>query len=221
MSAIVFNINCVDRDRLISFALAFLIHLAAFLGTGAVLVKSAEYGVEAGQGGIEVNLVAALPVVEEVKAEEAPPPQKVEEIRQVVEEEFILPKEEKPSALRPQPSAMIKGDGSSPVPGKDSTTLYSPGGALVEARPNYLKNPPPPYPESARKMEQEGLVELLVSVNRGGSADAVEIRKSSGFTLLDQAAVKAVRRWKFHAAKIGSLAVESKVEVPIRFRLSD
>jgi len=211
MSAIIFNINRVDHDRLISFALAFLIHLAAFLGTGAVLVRSAEYGVEAGRGGIEVNLVAALPSVEEHKAEIVMPDPVASEVISSLSTALGI------NSARND----VAGDSTSPTPGTDPTTLHSPGGALVEARPNYLKNPPPPYPEAALKMGQEGLVGLLVSVNRSGGADAVEIRKGSGFSLLDQAAVKAVRRWKFHPAKIGSLAVESKVEVPIRFRLND
>lgn len=216
------------RDKAVSFSLALLIHALAFLGTGAVLVKSAEYGVEAGRGGIEVSLVAAPQAIEEIKAEiplqkieEMPTPEKFGFSEVISSEARNLSSEISRPLESERARNDVKGDGSSPIPGKDPTTLYSSGGALVEAKPNYLKNPPPSYPETARKMGQEGLVELLVSVNRGGGADAVEIRESSGFALLDQAAVKAVRRWKFHPARIGTLAVDSKVEVPIRFRLSD
>ena len=49
----------------------------------------------------------------------------------------------------------------------------------------------------------------------------VEIKKSSGFRLLDQAAIKAVRHWKFQPGRIGDLPVESKVEIPIKFSLQE
>ena len=113
----------------------------------------------------------------------------------------------------------MRGDGSSEVPGKDSTTLHSMGGAETLAQPNYLKNPAPRYPLKAKKDEQEGIVLLLAKVNSSGAAGQVSVKSSSGFPLLDEAALKAVERWKFKPAKIGSVAIESQVEIPIRFQL--
>ncbi len=89
----------------------------------------------------------------------------------------------------------------------------------VQADPNYFQNPPPEYPELAKQMRQEGLVMLAVDVDREGIPIKVEIKESSGFRLLDQAAVKAVRHWKFQPGRIGNIPVESSVTVPIRFRL--
>lgn len=103
--------------------------------------------------------------------------------------------------------------------GQDTTTLQSSSGALVDVKPGYLRNPAPRYPEKARRAGHEGLVILLVRVNREGFPVSLEIQESSGYPLLDESAAKAVKGWKFYPAKIGSLPVESKVEVPIRFRL--
>ena len=89
----------------------------------------------------------------------------------------------------------------------------------VEARPDYIQNPPPAYPELAKKMRQGGMVMLSVDVDRAGDPVNVEIIQSSGYSLLDQAASKAVRHWKFQPGSIGSVPVESTVTVPIRFRL--
>ncbi len=89
----------------------------------------------------------------------------------------------------------------------------------VQANPNYFQNPPPEYPELAKQMRQEGLVMLAVDVDREGIPIKVEIKKSSGYRLLDQAAVKAVSHWKFEPGSIGNITVESAVTVPIRFRL--
>ena len=68
-------------------------------------------------------------------------------------------------------------------------------------------------------MHQEGIVMLSVDVNKEGDPVSVEVIQSSGFRLLDQAALKAVRHWKFQPGSIGNIPVESTVTVPIRFRL--
>jgi len=68
-------------------------------------------------------------------------------------------------------------------------------------------------------MRQEGLVMLSVDVNREGAPVHVEVIQSSGYRLLDQAAVKAVTHWKFQPGSIGGIRIDSTVTVPIRFRL--
>ena len=85
--------------------------------------------------------------------------------------------------------------------------------------PDYFQNPPPEYPELAKQMRQEGRVMLSVTVDRQGLPIKVEIAQSSGFRLLDQAALKAVSHWKFQPGRIGDFPVESQVTVPVRFRL--
>ncbi len=92
-------------------------------------------------------------------------------------------------------------------------------GALTPSRPDTLHNAPPAYPETARQRGIEGTVILLVRVGRDGEVRDVAVSKGSGSALLDEAALEAVRRWRFHPASLGSLPVESFVEVPIRFRL--
>src|SRR5262245_58866955 len=84
----------------------------------------------------------------------------------------------------------------------------------------YGANPLPPYPMVARRMGMQGRVELEVLVAIDGHATEVRIRRSSGFALLDDAAVKTVReRWRFVPARRGDTAIESRVTVPIVFRL--
>jgi len=91
-------------------------------------------------------------------------------------------------------------------------------GAL-QAQPDKLSNEPPDYPEDARVAREQGVVMLRVRVTAGGEAATVSIQQSSGYLRLDQAALRAVRRWKFHPALAGDEAVASEVEVPVRFKL--
>ena len=70
-------------------------------------------------------------------------------------------------------------------------------------------------------MHQQGLVMLNVQVSADGRALDVSLAHSSGVNSLDQAAIQAVRRWTFEPARIGGIAVASRVDVPVRFSLSD
>jgi protein TonB len=86
---------------------------------------------------------------------------------------------------------------------------------------NYFLNTKPVYPVGARQHKQEGVVVLAIEVNREGFPDRIQIVQSSGFQLLDEAAVKAVNQWRFSPARLGNMAVASQIQVPIRFKLSD
>jgi len=84
----------------------------------------------------------------------------------------------------------------------------------------YLNNPKPAYPREARRLRQEGLVILSLVVTQAGNAAAIRVKQGSGFHLLDDAALIAVKQWRFTPAHVGNTAVASEVEIPVRFRLS-
>lgn len=83
----------------------------------------------------------------------------------------------------------------------------------------YLNNPPPAYPAIARRMHEEGKVVLRVFVSEQGAPQEVQMRTSSGHARLDEAALEAVRRWRFVPARRGETAVGAWVLVPISFSL--
>jgi protein TonB len=83
----------------------------------------------------------------------------------------------------------------------------------------YLNNPAPAYPPVARRTRQTGRVLLLVDVSADGRAMKVEVSQSSGHESLDEAAMKAVRLWRFVPARRAGTAVAASVQVPISFAL--
>ncbi|MCH6589610.1 MAG: energy transducer TonB [Proteobacteria bacterium] len=85
----------------------------------------------------------------------------------------------------------------------------------------HLGNVPPVYPYRARRKEIEGRVVLRVQVLPGGTARSVEVLSSSGHAILDRAALKAVRAWRFVPAKRAGAPVAGAIDVPITFRLTD
>ena len=83
----------------------------------------------------------------------------------------------------------------------------------------YLNNPKPVYPMIARQRQWQGLVLLRVYVGADGQALQVNLQRSSGHETLDDAALDAVRKWKFVPAKRGDVAEASWATVPIQFEL--
>ena len=94
-------------------------------------------------------------------------------------------------------------------------------GALLSAQPRYRVNPPPEYPLASRRRREEGVVMVKVTVEANGAPSALSLAASSGYPLLDAAALDAVRRWTFEPARAAGVPTSSLVTVPVRFSLSD
>jgi len=80
-------------------------------------------------------------------------------------------------------------------------------------------NPRPRYPRSARRRGLEGTVVLTVLVNTRGWVGGCRVYKSSGHRILDERAMKTVRKWTFQPGKKGAKPSAMWVRVPIRFQL--
>jgi periplasmic protein TonB len=90
---------------------------------------------------------------------------------------------------------------------------------ITEAEPLYKVNPEPPYPKMARKRGYQGTVILSVLVNKEGRAENLWVFESSGYNILDNAALDAVKEWLFEPGKQGDTAVDMWVQVPVRFEI--
>lgn len=86
---------------------------------------------------------------------------------------------------------------------------------------SYLNNPAPDYPATSRRLGEEGRVLMKVLVSAEGAAEDVQIEKSSGSERLDNAAVNAVKRWRFIPAKRNNQPLSAGVLVPINFSLDN
>jgi protein TonB len=123
------------------------------------------------------------------------------------EKPVVTPREEKAIQAAPGP---IAPRAEAPVAAKTTPPISDAA---------YLKNPQPRYPMSARRRGEQGTVLLKVLVTREGSAGSVSVESSSGSMALDDAALEAVRNWRFVPARRGAQAVEAWHLVPIVFKL--
>src|SRR5205807_8976593 len=60
-----------------------------------------------------------------------------------------------------------------------------------------LSCPSPIYPGIAQRNSYQGTVEVEFHVDVSGKVTSAQVRKTSGFPVLDQAAVSAVEKWRF------------------------
>ena len=84
----------------------------------------------------------------------------------------------------------------------------------------YMNNPEPVYPSLSRRRGEEGRVLLRVLVSEEGAATQVSLEKTSGWEQLDEAAIEAVRQWRFIPARKGGQNLSAYVLVPIKFSLN-
>jgi len=102
----------------------------------------------------------------------------------------------------------------SPFPTRASTAT-----PVREATPLYRRNPVPEYPLIGRKRGYQGTVTLEVLVNREGRVEDLRLSASSGYSVLDQAALTSVKTWLFDPGTRGGEKVDMWVKVPVRFQL--
>jgi len=67
----------------------------------------------------------------------------------------------------------------------------------------------------------EGTVRVKVLVGEDGRPQEVTIGKSSGESALDEAAMDAVRTWRFEPARRNGVPVRAWAIIPIEFKLID
>ncbi len=89
----------------------------------------------------------------------------------------------------------------------------------VITEPALIRNPPPPYPQEARRRGWEGVVLLRVGITREGRVADIAISQSSGYAILDESARRTVQRWRFTPARRLGVPVATTIELPVRFKI--
>ena len=90
---------------------------------------------------------------------------------------------------------------------------------LPSSDAEYLQNPKPPYPPISKRLGEQGTVLLQILIGIDGKAQKGEIKKSSGFMRLDQAALNTVMTWRYVPGKRAGVPEAMWFTVPIAFTL--
>jgi TonB family protein len=78
------------------------------------------------------------------------------------------------------------------------------------------QNLPPRYPAAALRNRWQGETVLLLSLNKNGALAKVDLVKSSGYKILDDAALSAARQWRFRSPRRSI-----QVKFPVKFVLQN
>lgn len=89
-----------------------------------------------------------------------------------------------------------------------------------DAIPVYKQNPLPRYPRNAKRLGHSGTVQLMVLVDKKGTVKNIWIFESSGYTSLDQEAVRTVMEWLFEPGEINGDPEEMWVKIPVTFKIN-
>lgn len=90
------------------------------------------------------------------------------------------------------------------------------GGAVRE--PRKVHHVAPAYPSIARAARREGTVILEVTITRDGNVGNARVLRSAD--IFDQAALDAVRQWRYTATTLNGVPVDVTMTVTVRFTLN-
>jgi protein TonB len=159
---------------------------------------------------------------------EPPPPVKPRIVRKV---ERVPPPAPQPLANREAPAAPSAPAGvtapqapAPPIAAPVAPVPAPPAPApprieLPTSDADYLQNPKPAYPAMSKRLGEQGKVVVGVFIGADGLPKQAEIRQSSGFERLDQAARATAMKWRYVPGKRGGVPEAMWVNVPINFVL--
>lgn len=126
------------------------------------------------------------------------------------------PSEKAVSAPQVQPaSTPVKKTKTAPTKTVPAEPAIQPPSAEAQG----LNNKAPLYPQLSRKKKEQGTVLLLILVKADGTVGEIQLKTSSGYARLDQAARQAVKRWRFQPALKEGQPIDFWYELPLKFSL--
>jgi protein TonB len=111
---------------------------------------------------------------------------------------------------------VIGGVGGAPPPPKPTQTRIRQGGNVTAAK--LMNKVQPQYPPLARQTRISGTVRLHAIIGKNGAVEQLEVM--SGHPLLVQAALDAVRQWKYQATTLNGEPVEVDTTIDVIFSLN-
>ena len=158
-------------------------------------------------------LVAGLQVGPAIGAEQEQPAEpSTEQIAELVERAAAL--QEQLQAVLDELQALL-GDSDRPAAGSDEP--FRIGGGIRP--PAKIVNADPVYPPEAREARLQGVVIMEVTLSPTGEVSDVEVLRS--VPQLDEAAVAAVRQWRYEPTLVDGEPVPILLTVTVNFMLRD
>jgi len=125
------------------------------------------------------------------------------------------------TALDPVLQTLLRNAGPQPPPLQANKSTppqrIRQGGRVIAAK--LIFQPKPEYPELARLARVEGDVEFEAVISKDGTIEELKVLK--GHPLLVNAALEAVRQWRYQPTLLNGEPVEVVTEITVNFKLTD
>lgn len=96
-----------------------------------------------------------------------------------------------------------------------------PAAEVISKEPRFARAPAAPvYPAQAKRRGLQGTVWVAVRLDAQGQQLELQVLHSSSVPSLDQAALVAVRKWRFLPETRNGIGVPSRVHIPIQFAIT-
>ena len=102
-----------------------------------------------------------------------------------------------------------------------NSDAVEPYGTGVITRPVAVNRTPPVYPRAAQENNWEGSVLLDAVILPDGTVGGLRVERSSGYGLLDDAALAAVKDWRYRPALKDNAPVACRIKIRIQFKLEE
>ncbi|PSW78922.1 energy transducer TonB [Photobacterium angustum] len=105
-------------------------------------------------------------------------------------------------------------------PAKAKKTTVGANSPQLVSKPTFATKPSAvKYPRLAKRRGIEGTVLVEVLIAKDGHQVKQKLIKSSGANVLDNAALKAIKKWRFSPHIVDGIAIAHRVQIPVRFKL--
>jgi protein TonB len=121
-----------------------------------------------------------------------------------------------PLATIPAPAPSLQPEGEVPPQPQPSP---QPAALSADLAVTCSEHSSPSYPQQSRRMNEQGKVLLRLELDEAGRLASAEVKASSGFPRLDEAALSAVRTWRCNPSMRNGIAVRTRALQPFNFSL--
>ncbi|OAN17699.1 energy transducer TonB [Photobacterium jeanii] len=131
----------------------------------------------------------------------------------------VVKKETKPVKKKVEKTVKSTAEQSKPQVKNQASSGVNSQPKLV-SQPTFATRPSPvQYPRIAKRRGIEGQVLVEIWIDSSGKQVKQRLIKSSGANVLDDAAIAAIKDWKFSSHIIDGQAIAHRVQIPVRFKL--
>jgi protein TonB len=175
---------------------------------------------------IHVARAKPAPLVIDLISEPAPPPiverPKPEPVveQKVEPQPVVAPPQVVQTIAPPPPPIMVTVEPAPPKPAPIAAAAPTGPVIATDLDEKLIEAKPPRYPMESRRKREQGTVVLRLLIGIDGRVEQISIGQSSGFDRLDQAALQAVKNWRWQPELRNGVPVKVPGTLPIPFKLT-